>query len=144
MWTARILIRLGGCPGWSESSLGAHAILLVLSWGGSDKGLSVEQPHKQPLDIARNIALCQKLLLNPYSVNVNWKSFAETGQLCWLNWASAVYLCEKYLSHIGQLSLFHNPSRINLVSGYSTVIMHFRFFETDVNALYLCQIHTCI
>ena len=29
------LIRLGGCPGWSESSLGAHAILLVLLWGGS-------------------------------------------------------------------------------------------------------------
>ena len=26
--------RLGGCPGWSESSLGAHAILLVLSRGG--------------------------------------------------------------------------------------------------------------
>ena len=24
----------GGCPGWSESSLSAHAILLVLSWGG--------------------------------------------------------------------------------------------------------------
>ena len=24
-----------GCPGWSASSLGAHAILLVLSWGGS-------------------------------------------------------------------------------------------------------------
>ena len=23
------------CPGWSESSLGAHAILVVLSWGGS-------------------------------------------------------------------------------------------------------------
>ena len=23
----------GGCPGWSESSLGAHIILLVLSWG---------------------------------------------------------------------------------------------------------------
>ena len=25
----------GGCPGWSESSLGAYAILMVLSWGGS-------------------------------------------------------------------------------------------------------------
>ena len=24
------------CPDWSESSLGAHAILLVLSWGGSN------------------------------------------------------------------------------------------------------------
>ena len=25
MWTAKTLIRLGGCPGWSESSLGAHS-----------------------------------------------------------------------------------------------------------------------
>ena len=33
--TAKTLIRLGGCPGWSESSLGAHTILLDLSWGGS-------------------------------------------------------------------------------------------------------------
>ena len=32
----RRLIRLGGCPGWSESSLGAYAILLFFfSWGGS-------------------------------------------------------------------------------------------------------------
>ena len=30
----RRLIRLDGCLGWSESSLDAHAILLVLSWGG--------------------------------------------------------------------------------------------------------------
>ena len=29
--TAKTLIRLGGCPGWSESSLGAQVILLVLS-----------------------------------------------------------------------------------------------------------------
>ena len=29
------LIRPGGCPGWSESSLGTHAILLILLWGGS-------------------------------------------------------------------------------------------------------------
>ena len=35
MRTAKTLIRLGGSPGWSESSLGAHAILLVLSRGGS-------------------------------------------------------------------------------------------------------------
>ena len=31
----RRLIRLGGCPSWSESSMGAHAFLLVLSWGAS-------------------------------------------------------------------------------------------------------------
>ena len=32
MWTANTR----GCPGWYESSLGAHVILLVLSWCGSD------------------------------------------------------------------------------------------------------------
>ena len=41
MQTAKTLIRLGRFPGWirpgwSESLLGAHAILLVLSWGGSN------------------------------------------------------------------------------------------------------------
>ena len=35
MRTAKTLIRLGGCQGWSESSLGAYAILLVLSCRGS-------------------------------------------------------------------------------------------------------------
>ena len=35
MRTAKTVSRLGGCPGWSEASLGAHVILLVLSWGGS-------------------------------------------------------------------------------------------------------------
>ena len=34
--TAKTLIRLGRCPGWSESLLGAHAILLVVSWCGSN------------------------------------------------------------------------------------------------------------
>ena len=33
--TAKTPIRLGRCPGWSESNLGAQIILLVLSWGGS-------------------------------------------------------------------------------------------------------------
>ena len=34
------LIRLGRCPVWPESLLGAHVILLVLSWGGWDEGSS--------------------------------------------------------------------------------------------------------
>ena len=33
--TVNTLIRLGGCPGWSESSLDAQTLFLVLSWGGS-------------------------------------------------------------------------------------------------------------
>ena len=35
--TAKNLIRLGGCPGLSEVSLGAHVSLFVLSWGGSNR-----------------------------------------------------------------------------------------------------------
>ena len=36
----RTLIRLGGCPGLSESSLGAQVILLVLCCGGSNPFVS--------------------------------------------------------------------------------------------------------
>ena len=36
MRTAETQIRLGGCPGWSESSVGAQVIWLVLSWDGSN------------------------------------------------------------------------------------------------------------
>ena len=39
MQTAKTLIRLGRCSGWSESSLGAHA---VLTWGGSNVDIQVE------------------------------------------------------------------------------------------------------
>ena len=35
MRTAKTLIRLDGCPGWSESSLGAYVILLILWCCGS-------------------------------------------------------------------------------------------------------------
>ena len=45
MRTAKTLIRLGRCPGWSEYSLGAHAILLVLSCCGSNWKLSMPVHH---------------------------------------------------------------------------------------------------
>ena len=73
--TAKALVRLGGYPGWSESWLGAHVILLVLSWDGSfiviivdDNG--VYQFYQFCHQIVRaKILLCrlkhrQKLLLN--------------------------------------------------------------------------------
>ena len=49
--TAKALIRLGECPGWSESSLGAKAILLVLSWGGS---------HSESISICISSLVAQK------------------------------------------------------------------------------------
>ena len=43
--TAKTLISLGGCPGWSESSLGAQTIWLVLSWDGSREDGNKESPN---------------------------------------------------------------------------------------------------
>ena len=43
MPTAKTLIRLGGCPGWSESSMGAHATLLVLSRDGLNYDLCISR-----------------------------------------------------------------------------------------------------
>ena len=45
--TAKTLIRLGGCPGWSESLPGAQVILLVLSWGSSNKFKSLRQSEEK-------------------------------------------------------------------------------------------------
>ena len=39
--TAKTPIRLGGCPGWSESPLRAHVISLVSSWCDSLSSLSI-------------------------------------------------------------------------------------------------------
>ena len=52
------MIRLGGCPGWSESSLGAQ--LLVLSWGGSynfdriPKGISLCTLRREDAETLRS------------------------------------------------------------------------------------------
>ena len=82
--TAKTLIRLGGCPGWSESSLGTKVILLVLSWGGS-KCFFLEstyaahthfiifftfriEPNMKSLSHANNIVLRRDI----YIYSLNW------------------------------------------------------------------------
>ena len=47
MRTAKTLIRLGGCPGWSESSLGVHVILLVLSCCSSNPVLTEGEEEEE-------------------------------------------------------------------------------------------------
>ena len=55
------LIRQAGCPGWSESSLGAHVILLVLSCTSS-------YLHSPPTFLRASI------LSVPISFNLRWKT----------------------------------------------------------------------
>ena len=71
-----ILIRLGRCPGWSESSLGAHAILLVLSWGGSYFIHLYNRPvffifQQSSLDDSLKIWVCLSYIMMPLSTSTN-------------------------------------------------------------------------
>ena len=54
--TAKTLIRLGGCPCWSEFSLGAHAILLVLSSSSSSS-----YPFWSPVFLYRGLGFLTSL-----------------------------------------------------------------------------------
>ena len=68
MRAAKTLIRLGGCPGWSESSLGAHVILLVLPCGGSNE---LANRHK-------SLQACEDFTVNlgdQNAVSVIWCQF---------------------------------------------------------------------
>ena len=66
MRAAKTLLRLGGFPDWSESSLGAHAILLILTWGGSfvdillcGKSCWITEQVAQRATIAHLSPMCQ-------------------------------------------------------------------------------------
>ena len=63
--TAKIQIRLGECPGWSESSQGAHAISLVLSWGSSYVLCISPLKWLWKLDILKSLFIFSSLILIP-------------------------------------------------------------------------------
>ena len=64
--TAKTLIRLGRFPGWSESSLGAQVILLVLSCGGSFQIFTVDFAVSQLLFWYFCALLQEKIFLPRY------------------------------------------------------------------------------
>ena len=73
MRTAKTLIRLGGCPGWSESSLDAQFILLLLLCGGSNQ-------HKRK---ARRTALFKMTIALERSIINYWVKFLHGLEPVW-------------------------------------------------------------
>ena len=69
--TAKTLIRLGGCPGWSESSLGTKVILLVLVCGGS-KCFFLESTHAAHIRFITFFTFC---------IEPNMKSFSHANNI---------------------------------------------------------------
>ena len=83
MRTAKTLIRLGGRPGWSESLLGAHAILLVLSWGSSYYLLDGEHQNLSRVwSVDKKNLYLTHICLVELSILINWTSpFPILGRL---------------------------------------------------------------
>ena len=90
--TAKTLIRLGGWPGWSESSLGTKVILFVFSWGGS-KCFFLEstyaahihfitffifrmEPNMKLFSHANNIVLRRDIYIHSLKLVLNWSNFS--------------------------------------------------------------------
>ena len=70
-WVAKDPSFPSGCPDWSESSLGAHASLLVLSWGGP-YFITILFANTNPL--LNGMFVSQTLKLEWNSVLMNTKS----------------------------------------------------------------------
>ena len=74
MRTAKTLIRLDGCPGWSESSQGAHAILLVLLGTGSNHVLAAQQITCWPFQKRFFFCSSSFLIIGLFGFSIKWCS----------------------------------------------------------------------
>ena len=87
MWSAKTLNSVGGWPGWSETSLGAHVIVLVLSCGCSFAVLC-EWLIKNNVDHLFNagtvlMALKAETLLYPSSLWYRkFPKYSDTQKIC--------------------------------------------------------------
>ena len=90
----------GGCPGWSQTSLGAKVILLVLSWGGSFYFVS----------------LASKILISVILRSfISWNSLRKWGFLCI---HARICLSPFIMSHCRRVVIltfiFHDGRRVSL------------------------------
>ena len=54
--------------------------------------------YREPLNGAKDMNFCQKLLQGPYYMSVNSKGSGQTALMCRLTWAFAGHLCDNDLS----------------------------------------------
>ena len=79
MRTAKTLIRLGGCPGWSESSLGAHSFC----WFFHVAGHFLKTDHYRP-DLLQSCAISIRPLMTFPLTPVHFHKFWKLSYV-WIN-----------------------------------------------------------
>ena len=71
----RRLIRLGGCPGWSESSLGEHSFCLFCHVAAHMYMISIVSWYYSLLPfICQNVVLCWQKVRKQFSYAFQWSS----------------------------------------------------------------------
>ena len=125
MRTAKTLIRLGGCLGWSESSLGAQVILLVLSCGGSFDCITpwiYSNCVISDSSLRRHGSYCHNIGFYLWTEKAFWSRFLSHSESNWrwypvhcqviFFWALKTLIIE--ISSVKITNCFH-PDRINAV-----------------------------
>ena len=151
MSAQRRLIRLGGCPGWFESSLGAHVILLVLSCTGSigelftvcylvcHKNIWAELRKKRPY----SRVVCQPSKARAQLLN---RASDESGDCCCLYIMCAnregsgetadVCLCEIHFWHgLAQFAVLQNLivcTNLDRFMVFSTINFMTKFYDRNI------------
>ena len=134
--TAKTLIRLGGCPGWSESSLGTKIILLVLSWGGPKSTYAEHihfitfffflftfriEPNMKSFSHAYNIVLRRDIYIHSLKLTLNWSYFLSCKRnIVCSNSASFDFVKDECA--VGSAVL--GKREYNLISTQSMVLFH--------------------
>ena len=99
--------RLGRCPGWSESSLGAHAILLVLPWGSS----SALQPSSRARSDLLSAASSSSLYCGSEQLRL-WLDCTDAQACLSLCCLQLIYSCDtvKQMRWVFDLFLWHRET----------------------------------
>ena len=111
MWTAKTLIRLGGCPGWSESLLGTHSFcwfchvaahipLRISCWWLYQLDMTevVEYGYKMSQNTTKPSKWSVCLVNSQISLDIGYPGWSESSlgtQLILLGLSSSSYCCTK-------------------------------------------------
>ena len=108
--------RLGRCPGWSESSLGAHAILLVLPWGSS----SALQPSSRARSDLLSAASSSSLYCGSEQLRL-WLDCTDAQACLSLCCLQLIYSCDtvKQMRWVFDLFLWHTEKLMRWILIYS-------------------------
>ena len=126
----RRLIRLGGCPGWAESSLGA-VILLVLLWGCSYSLSKVPDKH-----VCNNMQMHKVCIFYTQKLNETCHTLKETISCSFVVYAELAPMLQYYkATELFRASTWTNDSYLSFIIILSNGAQKAHMNQNDVTML---------